>query len=46
MEGVESPNSCVVVTIGLDEILSTLVVDAKMLHLPMVEVSQFRVIFD
>jgi hypothetical protein len=46
VEGVESPNARMVVTIDLDEIPSILGVKIEMLHLPMVEVDLFYVIFD
>jgi hypothetical protein len=42
----ESPNSHEVVAIGLDEIPSTLGVDAKMPRLPTVEVNLLHTIFD
>jgi hypothetical protein len=43
---VESPNSCAIVAICLDEILSTSSVDSEMPHSPMVKMNSFHVIFD
>ncbi len=45
-EDMESPNSHEVVAIGLDEIPSTLDVNAKMLHLLTTDVNLFHMIFD
>jgi hypothetical protein len=45
-KNVESPNSCMVVAIYLDEIPSISSVVSKMPHLPMAKVSPFHVIFD
>jgi len=45
-EDMESLNSHEVVAIGLDEIPSTLGVDAEMLRLPMAEVNLLHMIFD
>jgi hypothetical protein len=45
VEVVESPNSCVVVEIDLDEIPSTPGVDFTMLHSLVIEVNPFHVIF-
>jgi hypothetical protein len=42
---VELPNSCAVVEANLDEIPSTLDVDFRMPHSPLIEVSPFHVIF-
>ncbi len=46
VEDAKSPVSRVVVAIDLDETPLILGVDIEMLHLPMVEVSLFHVIFD
>jgi len=42
----ESPNSCAFVELRMDEMPSTLGVDSPVLHLPVVKVSPFHVIFD
>jgi hypothetical protein len=46
VEDVESQNSRAVIELGLDEIPSTSGDDSSMLHLSIVEVSPFHVIFD
>jgi hypothetical protein len=46
VKDMESPNSHVVVAIGLDEIPFTLGVDVKVFHLLVTEVNLFHVIFD
>ncbi len=45
-ENMESPNSCTVVEVGLDEIPSTSNVDSEMPHSPIAKVNPFHVIFD
>jgi hypothetical protein len=46
VEGVESPNSCVAVEVNLDEIPSASGFDSVVLHLLVVKVTPFHVIFN
>jgi hypothetical protein len=46
VKDVESPNSCALVEVGLDEIPSTLGVNSLMFHSHVAKVNPFHVIFD
>jgi hypothetical protein len=46
VEDLESPNSCMAIEVGLDEIPSTLSFDFVMVRSPIAKVSPFHVIFN